>query len=157
MQRLNNWSSYSCTYSLPADFHLFLFTAPKPDYYHSLHDGPVVSLQRSPFFKDVILCVGGWSFSIWKEGITVSFNANVMCSSLKQLTYMVFKWTGDYTVPQYFTICMVVLFVLYICSRVLFWVHVLPPNVWQLVTGLPAERRCFISQNKTAVSISGTC
>lgn len=58
---------------------------PKPDYYHSLHDGPVVSLQRSPFFKDVILCVGGWSFSIWKEGIT-SGPILSSCASTKRLT-----------------------------------------------------------------------
>ncbi|CAC5422765.1 WD repeat-containing protein 63 [Mytilus coruscus] len=42
---------------------------PKPDYYHAVHDGPVMSLQRSPFFNDVVLCVGGWTFTIWKEGI----------------------------------------------------------------------------------------
>ncbi|XP_064605528.1 dynein axonemal intermediate chain 3-like [Liolophura sinensis] len=43
---------------------------PKPDYYHSLHDGPIISLQRSPFFKDIILCVGGWTFTLWKEGVS---------------------------------------------------------------------------------------
>lgn len=43
---------------------------PKPDYYHCLHDGPIVTLQRSPFFRDVILCVGGWTFTVWKEGVT---------------------------------------------------------------------------------------
>lgn len=42
---------------------------PKPEYYHAIHDGPVVSLQRSPFFNDVILSVGGWTFTIWKEGV----------------------------------------------------------------------------------------
>ena len=46
--------------------------APKPDYYHTMHDGQVVTLQRSPFFNDVLLCVGGWSFTIWKEGVSVS-------------------------------------------------------------------------------------
>ncbi|XP_067929011.1 dynein axonemal intermediate chain 3-like [Watersipora subatra] len=43
---------------------------PKPDYYHGMHDGRIVCLQRSPFFRDVVLCVGGWTFSIWKEGLS---------------------------------------------------------------------------------------
>ncbi|XP_041359893.1 dynein intermediate chain 3, axonemal-like isoform X2 [Gigantopelta aegis] len=43
---------------------------PKPQYYHATHDGPVSVLQRSPFFKDVLLVIGGWTFSLWKEGVT---------------------------------------------------------------------------------------
>lgn len=43
---------------------------PKPDFYHTLHDGVILTLQRSPFFKDVVLCVGGWTFTLWKEGVT---------------------------------------------------------------------------------------
>ncbi|KAK6180530.1 hypothetical protein SNE40_012670 [Patella caerulea] len=43
---------------------------PKPDYYHALHDGPVTTLQRSPFFKDIVLSVGGWTLALWKEGVT---------------------------------------------------------------------------------------
>nr|XP_014342639.1 PREDICTED: WD repeat-containing protein 63 isoform X2 [Latimeria chalumnae] len=27
-------------------------------------------LQRSPFFQDIILTVGGWTLAIWKEGVT---------------------------------------------------------------------------------------
>ena len=50
----------------------FSHTAPKAEYYHTLHDGPIVTLQRSPFFRDIVLLVGGWTFSIWKEGVTVS-------------------------------------------------------------------------------------
>ncbi|CAH1773609.1 unnamed protein product [Owenia fusiformis] len=42
---------------------------PKPEFYHQAHDGPIVTLQRSPFFKDVLLCIGGWTFSLWKEGV----------------------------------------------------------------------------------------
>jgi WD40 repeat protein len=45
---------------------------PKPEFSHTIHCGPIVTLQRSPFFRDVILCVGGWNFSIWKEGVTSS-------------------------------------------------------------------------------------
>lgn len=43
---------------------------PKPAYYHCLHDGPVVSMNRSPFFKDILLSVGGWTLAIWKEGVS---------------------------------------------------------------------------------------
>lgn len=43
---------------------------PKPAYYHVTHDGPVVSMQRSPFFKDILLSVGGWTLALWKEGIS---------------------------------------------------------------------------------------
>ena len=46
--------------------------APKPSYYHTLHDGPVATLQRSPFLKEVVLTIGGWTWAIWKEGISVS-------------------------------------------------------------------------------------
>lgn len=31
------------------------------------HDGPINALERSPFFKDIILTAGGWTFAIWKE------------------------------------------------------------------------------------------
>ena len=30
--------------------------------------GPIMSLERSPFFEDMLLTVGDWSFQIWKEG-----------------------------------------------------------------------------------------
>eukprot|EP01137_Pigoraptor_chileana_P012527 Opistho-2@64993 len=33
------------------------------------HSGAVSALQRSPFFKDLLLGVGAWTFSIWKEDI----------------------------------------------------------------------------------------
>ena len=34
------------------------------------HCGPVVSLQRSPFFEGIVLSAGDWTFKIWKEGQT---------------------------------------------------------------------------------------
>lgn len=34
------------------------------------HSGPVVSLQRSPFFEGIVLSAGDWTFKIWKEGHT---------------------------------------------------------------------------------------
>jgi len=48
-----------------------LTAAPKPVFCHGVHEGPIITLQRSPFFRDVVLCIGGWTFSIWKEGVTV--------------------------------------------------------------------------------------
>jgi hypothetical protein len=36
--------------------------------------GAISDLQRSPFFPDIILCIGGSSFQIWKETVTVSWN-----------------------------------------------------------------------------------
>ena len=41
--------------------------APRPQWISNSHSGPVVSLTRSPFFDDVVLSVGGWSFAMWKE------------------------------------------------------------------------------------------
>ncbi|KFQ30334.1 WD repeat-containing protein 63, partial [Merops nubicus] len=34
-----------------------------------IHTGTINTLQRSPFFKDTILSIGGRNFAIWKEGI----------------------------------------------------------------------------------------
>ena len=46
-------------------------SAPRPEQVWAAHDGPITTLQRSPFFRDIILTVGGWTFAIWKEGVTV--------------------------------------------------------------------------------------
>uniref|UniRef100_A0AAV2KRL2 WD repeat-containing protein 63 n=1 Tax=Knipowitschia caucasica TaxID=637954 RepID=A0AAV2KRL2_KNICA len=40
----------------------------KPQRCLSVHHWMVNAIQRSPFFKDIILTVGGWNFAIWKEG-----------------------------------------------------------------------------------------
>lgn len=42
-----------------------------PDYAKMLlqpHAGAVAALQRSPFFNDLLLTVGDWTFQIWREG-----------------------------------------------------------------------------------------
>lgn len=42
-----------------------------PDYSKACvrgHNGAIISLQRSPFFDDVLLSVGDWSCALWKEG-----------------------------------------------------------------------------------------
>ncbi|XP_023417057.1 dynein axonemal intermediate chain 3 isoform X2 [Cavia porcellus] len=43
--------------------------AKKPKSLYSVHDGPVHTVQRSPFYNDIILTVGGWNVAIWKEGV----------------------------------------------------------------------------------------
>ncbi|XP_037584244.1 dynein intermediate chain 3, axonemal [Cebus imitator] len=41
----------------------------KPVSIHTIHDGTVHTIQRSPFYNDIILTVGGWNVAIWKEGV----------------------------------------------------------------------------------------
>ncbi|UJR25204.1 hypothetical protein I4U23_006556 [Adineta vaga] len=45
------------------------FITPKATWSSVVIDGPVVGLKRSPFFKDVILIAGGWTFQIWREKV----------------------------------------------------------------------------------------
>ncbi|XP_065784136.1 dynein axonemal intermediate chain 3 isoform X2 [Muntiacus reevesi] len=45
------------------------FMTKKPVSLYTVHDGAVHTVQRSPFYKDIILTVGGWNVAIWKEGI----------------------------------------------------------------------------------------
>ncbi|XP_071953082.1 dynein axonemal intermediate chain 3-like [Antedon mediterranea] len=58
---------------------------PKPDFAKLFHDQNITTLQRSPFFKEYFLVVGGWNFSIWKEGET---SQPLLCSAAhaKKLT-----------------------------------------------------------------------
>lgn len=42
------------------------------------HDGPISYIARSPFMSEVILCVGGFSWSLWKEGVT---SGALLCSA----------------------------------------------------------------------------
>ncbi|KAB0394411.1 hypothetical protein E2I00_019271, partial [Balaenoptera physalus] len=49
-------------------------TAKKPVSLYTVHDGGVHTVQRSPFYKDIILTVGGWNVAIWKEGIMSYFH-----------------------------------------------------------------------------------
>ncbi|XP_029285354.1 LOW QUALITY PROTEIN: dynein axonemal intermediate chain 3 [Cottoperca gobio] len=41
----------------------------KPLHCFSIHHWLVNTVQRSPFFKDIILTTGSWNFAIWKEGV----------------------------------------------------------------------------------------
>nr|VZI34461.1 unnamed protein product [Spirometra erinaceieuropaei] len=40
-----------------------------PVFFATQHDGPISYLNRSPFLPEVLLCVGGWTWSLWKEGV----------------------------------------------------------------------------------------
>uniref|UniRef100_A0A4W3HMR7 Dynein axonemal intermediate chain 3 n=1 Tax=Callorhinchus milii TaxID=7868 RepID=A0A4W3HMR7_CALMI len=59
--------------------------SPSPSHCFSVHDGPVEIVQRSPFFNDIILSVGGWTFAIWKEGVFIGPLFHSACS-LKRCT-----------------------------------------------------------------------
>ncbi|XP_012873719.1 PREDICTED: WD repeat-containing protein 63 [Dipodomys ordii] len=41
----------------------------KPVNLYAIHDGAVHTVQRSPFYNDIILTIGGWNLAIWKEDI----------------------------------------------------------------------------------------
>ncbi|KAJ3141403.1 WD repeat-containing protein 63 [Physocladia obscura] len=43
--------------------------ASRVEHVFSLHFGSMSDIQRSPFFPDIILSSGGWSFHIWKEKV----------------------------------------------------------------------------------------
>ncbi|XP_069497800.1 dynein axonemal intermediate chain 3 [Ambystoma mexicanum] len=57
----------------------------KPTFCFKIHDGLVNTVQRSPFFKDIILTVGGWNFAIWQEGV-ITGPILRSCSSQKRYT-----------------------------------------------------------------------
>uniref|UniRef100_A0A5K3FCF1 WD_REPEATS_REGION domain-containing protein n=2 Tax=Mesocestoides corti TaxID=53468 RepID=A0A5K3FCF1_MESCO len=49
-----------------------------PSFVAQHHDGPISYIARSPFLPEVVLCVGGFSWSLWKEGIT---SGALLCSA----------------------------------------------------------------------------
>ncbi|KAM6455292.1 dynein axonemal intermediate chain 3 [Liasis olivaceus] len=62
----------------------------KPTNIHNIHDGLVHTVQRSPFFKDIILTIGGWNFAIWKEGVTCGPLLKSSCTAKR---YTVGHWS----------------------------------------------------------------
>uniref|UniRef100_A0A7M6DQP7 WD repeat-containing protein 63 n=3 Tax=Clytia hemisphaerica TaxID=252671 RepID=A0A7M6DQP7_9CNID len=42
----------------------------RPEHSFDAHDSTINTLQKSPFNKTIFLTVGGWTFSIWKDGVT---------------------------------------------------------------------------------------
>ncbi|KAK0069497.1 WD repeat-containing protein 63 [Biomphalaria pfeifferi] len=63
---------------------------PKPAFYHCLHDGPIVSMERSPFFKEVLLSVGGWTFALWKEGVS---SGPILCPAASNVRLSCGMWS----------------------------------------------------------------
>ncbi|NXE06677.1 WDR63 protein, partial [Lophotis ruficrista] len=57
---------------------------------YTTHTETINTLQRSPFFKDIILSVGGRSFAIWKEGVT---NGPILQSSCSAGRNTVGHWS----------------------------------------------------------------
>lgn len=45
------------------------FMSKKPVNLCTVHDGAVHTIQRSPFYSDIILTIGGWNVAIWKEEV----------------------------------------------------------------------------------------
>ncbi|XP_051517378.1 dynein axonemal intermediate chain 3 [Myxocyprinus asiaticus] len=62
----------------------------KPTHRFILHDTLVNTVSRSPFFRDIILTVGSWSFAIWKEGV---MNGPIVMSSCSQKMYTAGQWS----------------------------------------------------------------
>ncbi|XP_074523900.1 dynein axonemal intermediate chain 3 isoform X2 [Halichoeres trimaculatus] len=56
----------------------------------SVHHWFVNTVERSPFFKDIILTVGSWNFAIWKEGVT---DGPIMVSPFSESEYTVGCWS----------------------------------------------------------------
>ncbi|NXN22360.1 WDR63 protein, partial [Nycticryphes semicollaris] len=48
---------------------------------YTIHTETVNTLQRSPFFKDIVLSIGGQNFAIWKEGVTTGPILQSSCSA----------------------------------------------------------------------------
>ena len=86
--------------------------ASRPDYYFNVHNGPVSCVSRSPFFRDIVLTVGGWTFAIWKEGAQVRQIENLISDH-----FFVFKVVWLYLL---FGCCCCVL----VCLSIWFFVFV---------------------------------
>lgn len=76
-------------------------TAKKPVSLYTVHDGAVHTVQRSPFYQDIILTIGGWNVAIWKEGVMVSClrKAGVSVWSFVQRKTMETTDCSNITVP----------------------------------------------------------
>ncbi|KFR03726.1 WD repeat-containing protein 63, partial [Opisthocomus hoazin] len=57
---------------------------------YSIHAEMINTLQRSPFFKEIVLSIGGRDFAIWKEGVT---NGPILQSSCSAGRYTVGQWS----------------------------------------------------------------
>ncbi|NWR90441.1 WDR63 protein, partial [Furnarius figulus] len=57
---------------------------------YALHTETINTLQRSPFFKDIFLSIGGQNFAIWKEEVT---NGPILQSSCSEGRYTAGQWS----------------------------------------------------------------
>ncbi|NXE66469.1 WDR63 protein, partial [Calcarius ornatus] len=57
---------------------------------YSLHTETINTLQKSPFFKDIFLSIGGQKFAVWKEGVT---NGPILQSSCSAGRYTAGQWS----------------------------------------------------------------
>ncbi|NXK61197.1 WDR63 protein, partial [Sylvietta virens] len=65
--------------------------SPKPhSQKYALHTENINTLQKSPFFKDIFLSIGGQKFAIWKEGVT---NGPILQSSCSAGRYTAGQWS----------------------------------------------------------------
>ncbi|NXU85438.1 WDR63 protein, partial [Xiphorhynchus elegans] len=62
----------------------------KPTQKYALHTETINTLQRSPFFKDIFLSIGGQNFAIWKEEVT---NGPILQSSCSAGSYTAGQWS----------------------------------------------------------------
>ncbi|KAL4831643.1 hypothetical protein H8958_014365 [Nasalis larvatus] len=60
----------------------------KPVSLHTIHDGIVHTIQRSPFYDDIILTVGGWNVAIWKESVMMTSINHYFEREVKHLEYV---------------------------------------------------------------------
>ncbi|NXX29003.1 WDR63 protein, partial [Nicator chloris] len=57
---------------------------------YALHTETINTLEKSPFFKDIFLSIGGQKFAIWKEGIT---NGPILQSSCSAGRFTAGQWS----------------------------------------------------------------
>ncbi|XP_031139846.1 WD repeat-containing protein 63 isoform X1 [Sander lucioperca] len=62
----------------------------KPLHCFSIHHWLVNTVQRSPFFKDIILTAGSWNFAIWKEGV---MDGPIILSAISEQVCTVGCWS----------------------------------------------------------------
>ncbi|XP_041647304.1 dynein intermediate chain 3, axonemal [Cheilinus undulatus] len=66
------------------------FKSEKPLHCSNIHHWFVNTVQRSPFFKDIILTVGAWDFAIWREGV---LDGPIIQSPSSEQAYTVGCWS----------------------------------------------------------------
>ncbi|WAR24235.1 DNAI3-like protein [Mya arenaria] len=64
---------------------------PKPDFYHTVHDGPLTTVQRSPFFADVLLCA---------KNLNVAENESLKSGPILQSAPSPIRYTSGYWSPS---------------------------------------------------------